>query len=135
LKDLGIDEEEGDKRIIEVWNKIDRLEPEAHDAIVQKASSAENVVALSAISGEGVDTLMGEISRRLSGVLTEATVRLPVDRLALLPWLYDHAIVDSREDNEDGSITLDVRLSEAEAVELERRLGNGTKAAKEDWER
>ncbi|EPE98572.1 GTPase HflX [Rhizobium grahamii] len=135
LKDLGIDEEEGDKRIIEVWNKIDRLEPEAHDAIVQKASSAENVVALSAISGEGVDTLMGEISRRLSGVLTEATVRLPVDKLALLPWLYDHAIVDSREDNEDGSITLDVRLSEAEAVELERRLGNGPKAAKEAWER
>ncbi|OWV99169.1 GTPase HflX [Rhizobium sp. R693] len=135
LKDLGIDEEEGDKRIIEVWNKIDRLEPEAHGAIVQKASGAENVVALSAISGEGIDTLMGEISRRLSGVLTEATVRLPVDKLALLPWLYDHAIVDSREDNEDGSITLDVRLSETEAVELERRLGNGPKAAKEDWER
>jgi GTPase len=135
LKDLGIDEEEGDKRIIEVWNKIDRLEPDAHDAIVQKASGAENVVALSAISGEGVDTLMGEISRRLSGVLTEATVRLPVDKLALLPWLYDHAIVDSRADNEDGSVTLDVRLSETEAVELERRLGNGPKAAKEDWER
>ncbi|CCM75592.1 GTPase HflX [Rhizobium mesoamericanum] len=135
LKDLGIDEEEGDKRIIEVWNKIDRLEPEAHDAIVQKASGAENVVALSAISGEGIDTLMGEISRRLSGVLTEATVRLPVDKLALLPWLYDHAIVNGREDNEDGSITLDVRLSETEAVELERRLGNGPKAAREDWER
>ncbi|MBZ9792505.1 GTPase HflX [Rhizobium sp. 3T7] len=135
LKDLGIDEEEGDKRIIEVWNKIDRLEREAHDAIVQKASGAENVVALSAISGEGIDTLMGEISRRLSGVLTEATVRLPVDKLALLPWLYDHAIVDNREDNEDGSITLDVRLSETEAVELERRLGNGPKSGKEDWER
>lgn len=135
LKDLGIDEAESDKRIIEVWNKIDRLEQEAHDAIVQKASGAENVVALSAISGEGIDTLMGEISRRLSGVLTEATVRLPVDKLALLPWLYDHAIVDNREDNEDGSITLDVRLSETEAVELERRLGNGPKAGKEDWER
>lgn len=135
LKDLGIDEAEGDKRIIEIWNKIDRLEPEAHDAIAQKANGAENVVAVSAITGEGIDTLMGEISRRLSGVLTEATVRLPVDKLALLPWLYDHAIVDSREDNEDGSITLDLRLSENEAVELERRLGNGPKAAKEDWER
>lgn len=48
---------------------------------------------------------------------------LPVDKLAL-PWLYDHAIVDSREDNEDGSVTLDLELSETEAVELERRLGN-----------
>ncbi|MBO9124156.1 MULTISPECIES: GTPase HflX [unclassified Rhizobium] len=134
LKDLGINEAEGEKRIIEVWNKIDRLERENHEAIVQKAEGARNVVAVSAVTGEGVDALMEEISRRLSGVLTETTVVLPVDKLALLPWLYDHAIVDSREDNEDGSITLDLRLSETEAVELERRLGNTTRP-KEDWER
>jgi GTP-binding protein HflX len=134
LRDLGIDEAEGERRIIEVWNKIDRLEPEFHEAIVQKAQGTPNVVAVSAVSGEGIDGLMDEISRRLSGVLTEATVTLPVDRLALLPWLYDHAIIDSREDNEDGSITLDLRLSETEAVELERRLGNGPKTQREDWE-
>ncbi|EJC79196.1 GTP-binding protein HflX [Rhizobium leguminosarum bv. trifolii WSM2297] len=135
LNDLGIDEAEADKRLIEVWNKIDRLEPEVHDAMVQKSSGASNVVAVSAVSGEGVDTLMEEISRRLSGVMTETTIRLPVDKLALLPWLYDHAIVDSREDNEDGSITLELRLSETEAAELERRIGAGPKPGKEDWER
>ncbi|MBB3913177.1 GTPase HflX [Rhizobium fabae] len=135
LGDLGIDEAEAGKRLIEVWNKIDRLEPEVHDAMVQKAAGAGNVVAVSAVSGEGVDTLMEEISRRLSGVMTETTIRLPVDKLALLPWLYDHAIVDGREDNEDGSITLDLRLSETEATELERRIGNGPKSSKEDWER
>ncbi len=135
LNDLGIDEAEGERRILEVWNKIDRLEPEAHDAMVQKSSGMKNVIAVSAISGEGVDGLMDEISRRLSGVMTETTVTLPVDRLALLPWLYDHAVVDSREDNEDGSVTLDLRLSETEAAELERRIGNGAKPAKEDWER
>ncbi|OHV24728.1 GTPase HflX [Rhizobium sp. RMa-01] len=135
LGDLGIDEAEADKRLIEVWNKIDRLEPEVHDAMMQKSTGASNVVAVSAVSGEGVDTLMDEISRRLSGVMTETTVRLPVDKLALLPWLYDHAIVDGREDNEDGSITLDLRLSETEAAELERRIGNGPKPPREDWER
>ncbi|MBW9053550.1 GTPase HflX [Rhizobium mesosinicum] len=135
LNDLGIDEAEGQRRILEVWNKIDRLEPESHDAIVQKASGTQNVIAVSAISGEGVDRLMDEISRRLSGVMTETTITLPVDKLALLPWLYDHAVVDSREDNEDGSVTLDLRLSETEAAELERRIGNGPKPAKEDWER
>ncbi|EJZ21445.1 GTPase HflX, partial [Rhizobium sp. Pop5] len=97
LNDLGIDEAEAGKRLIEVWNKIDRLEPEVHDAMVQKSAGASNVVAVSAVSGEGVDTLMEEISRRLSGVMTETTIRLAVDKLALLPWLYDHAIVDSRE--------------------------------------
>lgn len=134
LRDLGIDEAEGAKRIIEVWNKIDRLEPEAHDAIVQKVAGNDSIVAVSAISGEGVDRLMAEISRRLSGVMTETTIVLPVDKLALLPWLYDHAIVDGREDNEDGSVTLDVRLTEAEAAELERRMGNGPKPQREDWE-
>ncbi|MBY5547447.1 GTPase HflX [Rhizobium leguminosarum] len=135
LNDLGIDEAEAEKRLIEVWNKIDRLEPEVHDTMVQKSAGASNVVAVSAVSGEGVDTLMEEISRRLSGVMTVATIRLPVDKLALLPWLYDHAIVDGREDNEDGTITLDLRLSETEATELERRIGNGQKSSKEDWER
>ncbi|KAA1176832.1 GTPase HflX [Rhizobium tropici] len=134
LGDLGIGEAEGAERILEVWNKIDRLEPEAHDAIVQKASTAENVIAVSAISGEGVDRLMDEISRRLSGVLTETSITLPVEKLALLPWLYNHAIVDNREDNEDGTVTLDVRLTETEAAELERRMGNGPKPQREDWE-
>ncbi|PST20433.1 GTPase HflX [Rhizobium sp. JAB6] len=134
LGDLGIGEAEGAERILEVWNKIDRLEPEAHDAIVQKASTAENVIAVSAITGEGVDRLMDEISRRLSGVLTETTITLPVEKLALLPWLYDHAIVDNRKDNEDGTVTLDVRLTETEAAELERRMGNGPKPQREDWE-
>ncbi|MFB2604546.1 GTPase HflX, partial [Rhizobium phaseoli] len=35
LGDLGIDEAEAGKRLIEVWNKIDRLESEVHDAMVQ----------------------------------------------------------------------------------------------------
>ncbi|MGN6775181.1 GTPase HflX [Rhizobium sp.] len=134
LGDLGIGEAEGAERILEVWNKIDRLEPEVHDAIVQKASTTENVIAVSAISGEGVDRLMDEISRRLSGVLTETTITLPVEKLALLPWLYNHAVVDNREDNEDGTVTLDVRLTEAEAAELERRMGNGPKPQRDDWE-
>ncbi|MFB2566267.1 GTPase HflX [Rhizobium sp. IMFF44] len=134
LGDLGIGEAEGAERILEVWNKIDRLEPDAHDAIVQKASTTENVIAVSAISGEGVDRLMDEISRRLSGVLTETTITLPVEKLALLPWLYNHAVVDNREDNEDGTVTLDVRLTEAEAAELERRMGNGPKPQRDDWE-
>jgi GTP-binding protein HflX len=134
LSDLGIGDAESADRIVEVWNKIDRLEPEAHDATLQKVASSKNIVAVSAITGEGVDRLMDDISGRLSGVMTEATITLPVDKLALLPWLYSHAIVDAREDNGDGTVSLDVRLSEAEAAELERRMGNGPKPQGEDWE-
>ncbi|MFA7413720.1 MAG: GTPase HflX [Rhizobium sp.] len=135
LADLGIDEKEGAERIIEVWNKIDRLEPENHDAILQKAATRANVIPVSAISGEGVGNLMSVISERLSGVLTEATVIIPSDRQALISWAYENAVVDSREDNEDGSVSLDLRLTERQAIELERRLGNDRKRDKEDWER
>ncbi|AEG53014.1 GTPase HflX [Sinorhizobium meliloti] len=133
LADLGIDEKEGAERIVEVWNKIDKVEPEVREALVKKAASADNTVAVSAMTGEGVDDLLTEIGRRLSGVMTECTVVLGLDQLQLLPWVYQHAIVDGREDLEDGRVSLDLRLTEGEATELERRLGNGPKAVEEDW--
>lgn len=135
LSDLGIDEKERESRIIEVWNKIDRLDPEAHDAMAERASGRDNIMAVSAITGEGVDALLAEIARRLSGVLTETTVAIPGDKLSLVSWVYENAIVDERRDQEDGSVELDVRLSEGQAAALERRLGNGPKPEKEDWER
>ncbi|HEV7318310.1 MAG TPA: GTPase HflX [Ensifer sp.] len=133
LTDLGIDEKEASERLIEVWNKIDRLDAESREALQAKAATSDNTVAVSAISGEGVDDLLGEIGRRLSGVLTECTVVLGIDQLQLLPWIYQHAIVDGREDLEDGRVSLDLRLTENEASDLERRLGNGPKPVEEDW--
>ena len=135
LGDLGIDEKDGAERIIEVWNKIDRLEPEAREALVQKAETQANVVAVSAMSGEGVDTLLSEINQRLSGVLVDRDVIVPVMQLQLLPWIYDHSIVDAREDMEDGNVRLELRLTETEAAELDRRLGIGGKPVREEWER
>ena len=133
LSDLGIGEKECQERMIEVWNKIDRLEDEAQEALLQKARTMPNAAALSAVTGEGVDELLDEIAERLSGVMTEATVILTAEKLGILPWLYEHAIVDAREDLEDGSVSLDVRLSESQALELERRLGNGPKPPPRDW--
>ena len=135
LADLGIDEKDGAERILEVWNKIDRLEPEGREALVQKAEGQPNVMAVSAISGEGVDALLDEINRRLSGVLVDRDVVVPLTQLQLLPWIYDHSVVDAREDMEDGNVRLELRLTETEAAELDRRLGIGVKPAREDWER
>ncbi|MBB4102490.1 GTPase HflX [Allorhizobium borbori] len=135
LADLGIEGKEADERILEVWNKMDRLDPERHDAIASKAAGRKNVMAVSALSGEGVPELLEEIATRLSGVLTEVTVVLPPEKLGLLSWVYDATVVDGREDLEDGSVSLDLRLSGEQATELERKLGIGPKPEKEDWER
>ena len=135
LDDLGIDEKERSERIIEIWNKIDRLDPENHDGLLQKAAGRANVLPVSAITGEGVDTLLDIISQRLSGVLTEATITIPADKHAVISWLYENAVVDGREDHEDGSVSLDVRLTDRQANELERKLGGPQPTVKEDWER
>jgi GTP-binding protein HflX len=135
LDDLGIDEKERDERIVEVWNKMDRLEPEAHDAVVERAAGRQNVMAVSAITGEGVDALMDEISRRLSGVLTEATIVIPPQKLSLVSWIYENAVIDGREDREDGSVAFDLRLSEQQANALEQKLGILPLPDKEEWER
>lgn len=135
LNDLGIDEKEASERIIEVWNKVDALEPEAHDAILSRVEGRSDIKAVSAITGEGVPELMEEISARLSGVLVETTVHLKVDQLQHLSWVYENAIVDSRDDREDGSVELVVRLSGDQAGKLERKLGNIAPVEKEDWER
>jgi GTP-binding protein HflX len=134
LADLGIDEKDAAERILEVWNKIDRLEPEASDALVQKASVTANTIAVSAFTGEGVDALLNEINRRLSGVLVDRDTIIPVTKLHLLPWIYDHSIIDEREDMEDGSVRVALRLTETEAAELDRRLGISAKPQREDWE-
>ena len=57
------------------------------------------------------------------------------NKQALISWAYENAVVDGREDHEDGSVSLDLRLTARQADELDRKLGSGQKAQKEDWER
>ena len=122
LGELGIDEKAQNERIIEVWNKLDLLESEEHDALMVRAAASDAVMGVSAVTGEGVDALVEKIAARLAGVLTETTITLSPDRLHLLPWIYEHAIVDARRDLEDGSVDLDIRVPGAEAQRLESML-------------
>ena len=54
-------------------------------------------------------------------LLSGRGIILPTDKLQLLPWIYGNAIVDEREDLEDGSVRLDLRLTESQALEEIRR--------------
>lgn len=131
LSDLGIDEKDRSERIIEVFNKIDRLDPDAAEVLTQKAAANPDTLAVSAITGEGLDRLLAEVQERLSGVLTETSVVIPPDKLKLLPWIYGNAAVGEREDLEDGSVRLDLRLTASQALELDGRLGNAPPQA--EW--
>jgi GTPase len=86
LEQLGLGGEDAISRapIIEVWNKIDRLEPEAATAITEKAATMADTVVVSAITGEGVDRLLSKVEEALSGQTVERQVVIGTDDQATL---------------------------------------------------
>ena len=128
LESLGRGEESG-RRLVEVWNKLDLLEPETAEALRQKALTTPNAVALSAVTGEGVSGLLARIEREISGELERRTIDLDASQLGLLSAIYERAHVVSREDRDDGSVRVVVDMTAAEALDLDRRLGHGPKRA------
>src|SRR5690606_3047378 len=64
LESLGI-EASDTSRIIEVWNKIDRLSEDDRERLLRNSESQTAPVAISAVSGEGIDALMALIEQRV----------------------------------------------------------------------
>jgi GTPase len=114
LADLGVDASDS-SRVIEVWNKIDLLPPQEREALVLKAAREPDAkpVLVSAVTGEGIETLLGIIETRIAGSPAQMRVHVPVERLARLSWIYDHAEVVERQDNDDGSVDLALVVSQA----------------------
>jgi GTP-binding protein HflX len=120
LADLGVDA--GDtKRVIEVWNKIDRLDDGNRARLLADGKNAPPI-AISAATGEGIDVLKAIIETRVSGDLETLTVTLKPDQLGLVDWLYRNGDVVSRTDNEDGSLTVSLKATQSAREEVESRL-------------
>lgn len=119
LTDLGV--ERDDARVLEVWNKIDLLEPDQHEHVVQ-ASGAAQAFAVSAVTGEGVDGLLTEIERRIAGKLEEMELQLSSDQHGELEWIYRNADVIERRDREDGGVDIRLRAPETACSRIRERL-------------
>lgn len=124
LSDLDIDADDMD-RVLNAFNKIDALDEAAREAIKERCAASPNEVAVSAITGEGVDTLLQAVEDRIAGRLKARSLILKPDQYATVAWLYDNAIVRSRADQDDGNIVMDVSLTDASDEELNRRLATG----------
>jgi GTP-binding protein HflX len=110
LEELGI--APADPRVIEIWNKVDRLDAEGRARLANLAErqpAERRPVLVSALSGEGIDRLTTAIETRLGE--SRQTLHLVLDPAdgAGLSWLYRHAEVLSREMRDDGQMAVDVR--------------------------
>ncbi|WP_136657515.1 GTPase HflX [Nitratireductor sp. XY-223] len=122
LSELGVNRPgSSPTEIIEVWNKIDLLPQTAVDDMIGKSASSDRVAAVSAVTGKGIDGLLALIEETLSGTLLSETVVLRPRELSHMAWLYDHANVLDRDDKEDGSVALDLEITQHEMAEFERR--------------
>ncbi|MGE4327195.1 MAG: GTPase HflX, partial [Pseudodonghicola sp.] len=99
LASLGVDDSRAQ---IEVWNKIDLLPPEAHDAMVSRAARSPDIFAISAVTGEGLDLLLEAIAEKLQGVRYEAVLLLPFSEGRKRAWLFAQDIVTEERQTEEG---------------------------------
>ncbi|WP_428979113.1 GTPase HflX [Hansschlegelia plantiphila] len=122
LRDLGIDPET-DERVVEVWNKVDRLDSAARGVLAATAArrDPDNRPALmSARTGEGEAALLSAVEERLSARRETVVVTLEPTDGAGENWLHRHGDVMDRRVGDDGAVSVTVRV-EPERVEGIRR--------------
>lgn len=128
LADLGIGAE--DPRLIEVMNKIDLLELDDRQHLIDyarrttrdvgrmpahiegvRAEAHGGMVGVSSVNGEGIDELLKLLSNRLASHHEVHEIVVPLTDGAALSWLYAHGKVVERRDTKARShlkVELDV---------------------------
>jgi GTP-binding protein HflX len=97
--------------LIEAWNKIDVLGSEERERIEAEAARRENVVPMSALSGEGIDGLVRSAAERLREGSQLRRVSLPSSAGEAIAWLHANGeVVDQR--SKDLETEFEVRISD-----------------------
>jgi GTP-binding protein HflX len=101
------------ERTIEVLNKADLL------GGVAEVPLREGAVAVSAITGEGLEALKAAIDARIAQGMEVADYDIPPQDGARVAWLYQHGEVVERYDD-DAAVHMKVRLLPADRARFER---------------
>jgi len=116
------------RRVLEVWNKIDLLTPEARELAEGQAARAAHdaggggAVPVSAWTGEGIERLRRAIADRIDDE-PEMELTLEPSQGEALAWLYENGRVTGRETDAEGRTRVTVRLHPAALGRWERAFG------------
>jgi GTP-binding protein HflX len=109
LSSLGLDEPGSPPRL-EAWNKLDLLDGSDREATLNEAARRDDVVTLSALTGEGVERLRGEIGERLQEGAVVHRLKLSASDGSRIAWLHARGdVLDQRSEGE--TMHLAVKLS------------------------
>jgi GTP-binding protein HflX len=120
MRQLGVNEDD-DRPVIEVMNKIDLLDADERLALVASTRLARETAAMtadeparlcvSAVNGDGIDELCALVDALLTIDRETYSVTIEGGDGAPLAWLHAHGDVRA-ERQQDGLVTLEVRLSD-----------------------
>jgi len=99
LTSLGVP---SDTRTFEVWNKLDLLPDDRAEAVRARAARDDAVLAISAISGEGLDQLQISVAEALQGALRNADLTLSFSEGRKRAWLFAQDVVIHETQIDDG---------------------------------
>ena len=125
LGELGISAD--DRRVIEVWNKIDQFDSAGRERVLNLAGrqpADRRPVPVSALTGEGIDHLVEAIEMRLSE--SRLTLEVSIDPAdgAGLSWLYRHSEVLLKDMRDDGRLAVTVRADPDNAARVRAKFNS-----------
>ena len=131
LRQLGIDPQDGagEKRtLIEVWNKIDRLDAAERARLANRAERRpidRHPVLVSALTGEGLDTLGAAIESSLAAGRVLIEIELDPADGAGVSWLHRHTeVIHKGLDERTGRIAMTVRAEASRADAVRAKFAN-----------
>ena len=101
--------------MIEVWNKLDLVEPSLQAALVAQADGLNGVHAISAVTGEGIEGLLAAVSQHLDDEKTDVVITLGFADGRKRAWLHAEGVVQA-EDQDEAGHRLDVRWTARQAA-------------------
>ncbi len=99
LESLGVTE---DTPQLEVWNKIDLLDPERREAAFARAARDPSILPVSALTGEGVPGFLQALYAALEGETSVETLELGFGDGRKRAWLFERSLVEGEEQTETG---------------------------------
>jgi GTP-binding protein HflX len=104
----------------EAWNKLDLLDGERRAQLLEDAGRRDDVMPISAVTGEGVDTLIETVAARLTEGHRRYTIALDPADGAGAAWLHQHGeVIEQRV--EDQQSVYEVRMAPRDYERFETR--------------
>ena len=135
LRQLGIDPHKAAEQkpvLIEVWNKIDRLDADERarvENLAERRPADERPALVSAITGEGIDALGAAIEARLA--VGRVVIELVLDAAdgAGASWLHRHTeVIRKTVDQESGRVAMTVRAEPGKANAVRERFSSASRS-------